>query len=78
MGLLGSFGALLEAFWGDMGPFLDLLATIWAYPEPLLDLLAYRCGEVPPTRGCLLDPIWASAGGKVPPFLTSSDEGGPV
>ena len=37
---------------GGMEPLLDLLATNWAYPEPFLDLLAYRCGKVPPTRGC--------------------------
>ena len=62
------FWGLLEPFWRPFGgiwsPFLDLLATILAYPEPFLDLLAYRCGKVPPTRGCCpslgpFGPIWA-------------------
>ena len=44
-------------------PFLGLLTAIWAY----------RSGKVSSARDVgpvwtLLGPIWASAGGKVPPF----------
>ena len=73
MGLFGTTGALLEVFWRPFGPFgdhlaypepfLDLLTTIWAYPGGNFHLP----GDVGPVWG-VLDNIWVSAGGKIPPF----------
>ena len=73
LGLWGSFGALLEVFCGIWSPFWtfwrqfgSILSPFWTCWHIVVAKF-HLPGDVAPVWG-LLDPIWASAGGKVPPF----------
>ena len=70
--LFGSSGALLEAFWGRRGPFW----TFWLPYGPIRVAKFHLPRDVAPVWG-LLDPIWVSAGGKVPPFRLLAIQEGP-